>query len=510
MSAGARPGILAQTAGILLVTGVLLALIEVAAGFVVGQRQPPAPTPEIPGDTVSRTLTWLELNPAPLVRDVDLLWRNEPGVRKTQPMNPQPWDHQDSWTIENNSDGLRGPERTPGVAEDPGVYRVLCVGDSITFGFNVDQPDAYPQQLQALLERRHPTRRFEVVNAGVPGWSWLQGLSFLELRGLAMRPDVVIMGHGTNDQFLPAKVTDEERFHRLGGPVARAARSLAMRLTETNSYRLVEHFFPPPPFSPDQESPGCQEQIRRGGSCHRVSVDEISAAVHEANQVVTRGGIELLVVNLDFTETAAVAGVRRTADLEKLPFLDAVDVLRGMRHSDADARAQRLGLSPASAPGAAAEPADRGHPKHVVLRVLTPDRAAAYRVQGTGYFQPGFAFSEPAYDDGTHGDEKSGDGVYSATVEVPATTSRIEYLFYRNTDAEFRPLPPMASSVGDRLLTVLGDAIGPVDVFGESLLMVERAHPNRDGQRIVATLIADRREALPSFRRFIGAAAGNE
>lgn len=495
MSRGPRLGWLGQALGVAIVTGALLAAIELGAGFFVTEAPPPAPTPEIPGDTVSRTLTWLELNPAPLLRDADLLWRNEPKARKTQPVNPQPFGRDDFWTIENNSEGLRGPERSAAGGAD--VVRILCIGDSITFGFNVDQPDPYPRQLEALLARRHPAQRFEVVNAGVPGWSWLQGLRFLELDGLAMRPDVVVIGHGTNDQFLPAKVTDEERFHRLGGPLTRAARALALRLTASNSYRLVERAFPPPPFSPDQDSPACKVQIAKTGACHRVSVDEIAAASAEVRRITSAHDVALVLVNLDFTETPAVVGVRRTAERADVPFLDLVGALRERRRHDEDTRAARFGLAPATATDL--PPVDPPRTKRAVLRVLAPDRTASYRVHASGYFRPGFTIAEPAYDDGTHGDERSGDGIYSATIEVPAELHRLQYLFHRNDEPELRPLPPLSSSIGDRLVWVRSDVVGPIDEFGRLPYMAERAHPDRDGQRIVAELVADQIAVLPGL-----------
>jgi lysophospholipase L1-like esterase len=50
----------------------------------------------------------------------------------------------------------------------PGVFRIACVGDSVTFGFNVDDADTYPQLLAQQLERAHPGR-FQVLNFGIPG-----------------------------------------------------------------------------------------------------------------------------------------------------------------------------------------------------------------------------------------------------------------------------------------------------------------------------------------------------
>jgi lysophospholipase L1-like esterase len=502
MNPGSRVGPLGQMVGVLLVTAVLLAAIELGAGFFLGERTPPTPTPEMPGDTVSRTLAWLEINPVPLVRDADLLWRNEPDARKTQQVNPQPWGHDDWWTLENNHEGFRGPALL--TAHDTGAYRVLCVGDSVTFGFNVDQPDAYPQQLQTLLESRYPGRHFEVVNSGVPGWTWLQGIRFLQLRGLALHPDVVIMAHGTNDQFLPAKVTDEERFHLLGGPVTRTLRSVAGRLSDTNSYRLVERLFPPPPFSPDEDSPACKKQKALIGRCPRVPLDQIAAAVTEVNRLVESAHTALLIVNLDFSETQAVVGVHRGVDGTRIPFLDAVDQVRALRRRDQNALRARFGLAPESTSPSPASPTP-AQTKHLLLRVSVPDRDARYVVRGEAYLGPSFTFEEVIYDDGTHGDERGDDGVYSATIDVPAGLSGVQYVFDRNGEPELRPLPPLGSKMGNRVIAVHGDTIGPIDVFSALPYMAERIHPNREGQGVIAGLVADRLATFPSFQRFVGA-----
>ena len=492
---GSGLGALLQVGAGLAVTALLLAMLEFGAGFFVEAPHPQ----EILGDTVSRTVTWLELNPAPLVRDVDLLWRNQPGARKTQPVNPRPFGREDTWTIENNSEGFRGPER---VATGSGrkVFRILCVGDSVTFGFSVDQPDTYPQRLLELLERRYPTGHFEVVNTGVPGWSWLQGLEFLESRGLAMQPDLIVIGHGTNDQLFPAKVTDEERFRKLAGPVRRSFEALALYAAETNTYRAIARLLPPRPL--DDTSPGCREQIRLFGGCHRVSVDQIAATVHEVARLAAGAGMDLLVVNTDFVQTAAVQGTRRGAERDQVSFLDLVEELDRRSRADEDLRSERLGLAKAPEPAAETDQAATG-PKRVVLRVLAPDATRTYRVVGLAYFQPGYAFAEPAYDDATHGDERAGDGVFSATLEVPAEIQAIEYQFHQGDIAEFTSLPPLASTLGDRVLRTPASRVGPVDLFGQSLFMVERAHPNRDGHQLIAQLIADKLEDLPAFRNYV-------
>jgi hypothetical protein len=48
--------------------------------------------------------------------------------------------------VKINSKGLRNPE-TP-YEKPEGVYRIVALGDSWTFGFRMNEPDAYPRQLE--------------------------------------------------------------------------------------------------------------------------------------------------------------------------------------------------------------------------------------------------------------------------------------------------------------------------------------------------------------------------
>lgn len=91
-----------------------------------------------------------------------------------------------------NALGLRGSDVT--VAKPRGVRRILCLGDSCTFG----GPLPYPQILQTILDERAPNR-FQVLNGGVIGYTSLHGLEWLERDLLALEPDVVTLYFGWND-----------------------------------------------------------------------------------------------------------------------------------------------------------------------------------------------------------------------------------------------------------------------------------------------------------------------
>lgn len=80
----------------------------------------------------------------------------------------------------------------------PAVFRIICLGDSWTFGHNVAQDEAYPQRLRALLKQEFPEANFEILNIGVPGYSSYQGVKLLK-RFTTLEPDVVVIAYAIND-----------------------------------------------------------------------------------------------------------------------------------------------------------------------------------------------------------------------------------------------------------------------------------------------------------------------
>jgi lysophospholipase L1-like esterase len=95
-----------------------------------------------------------------------------------------------------NEFGLRGPAVSAVPA--PGVHRVLALGDSATFGERLPAEEAFPAVLERELTARS-RERWEVLNAGVQGYNTEDELAFLRSRGLALRPETVVVGFNLND-----------------------------------------------------------------------------------------------------------------------------------------------------------------------------------------------------------------------------------------------------------------------------------------------------------------------
>jgi hypothetical protein len=89
-----------------------------------------------------------------------------------------------------NSRGLRDEEHA---AEKPAATRrILNLGDSVVFGWNVRREETYGAQLEQLLNARGG-QHAEVIEAGIPGWTIEHARNFGDQEGFAYLPDVVVL-----------------------------------------------------------------------------------------------------------------------------------------------------------------------------------------------------------------------------------------------------------------------------------------------------------------------------
>jgi len=151
-----------------------------------------------------------------------------------------------------NSLGFRGRECQ--IEKPSGVYRILCLGDSSTFGFSVPVGCAYPSLLESRLNASdaYGDKRFEVTNAGVHGYTSFQCLRLYEHRGAQLQPDLVVLYVGPND-IKPCPMADEQI-------AARAAPKAIMAMNQAFShlhcYRsLRSAVVEPPPAVPKEPVP---------------------------------------------------------------------------------------------------------------------------------------------------------------------------------------------------------------------------------------------------------------
>lgn len=125
----------------------------------------------------------------------------------------------DSTWYQINAQGLRGPELDWSLGDDE--LRVVCLGDSCTFGKGVREADCWPRQLERMLQDALPAgRRARVANLGINGGDARSAHELLVEQGLALEPDLVLYGANVNDfpnavEAVNQKVFNEAPLKRL-------------------------------------------------------------------------------------------------------------------------------------------------------------------------------------------------------------------------------------------------------------------------------------------------------
>lgn len=181
--------------------------------------------------------------------------------------------------------------RTPPFAEGkrPGMFRIVCLGDSSTFGMNVDGANNYPRLLAERLEAAYPGR-FEVINLGVAGYTGRQGLELLRRVGLAYDPDLVTFGFGTNDRFFSSPLDDDALMRFNQSATGEFLFNLRQSLDHLYLYRLAQRAVPYVAHRPaDSTALG-----------KRVSLDGVRDDIVAARDLLAARGSALVVLNTDF------------------------------------------------------------------------------------------------------------------------------------------------------------------------------------------------------------------
>ncbi|NWF39491.1 SGNH/GDSL hydrolase family protein [Mariprofundus sp. NF] len=93
-----------------------------------------------------------------------------------------------------NSHGLRDFEYS--YEKEKGVFRILVLGDSVTFAFGNDMEAGYSKvlerQLNEIVEKKYS--KVEVINAAHNGYNTFDEYNYLRLYGLKYSPDLLVVG----------------------------------------------------------------------------------------------------------------------------------------------------------------------------------------------------------------------------------------------------------------------------------------------------------------------------
>jgi lysophospholipase L1-like esterase len=494
------------------------------------------PLPYTVGDEYGPIPPWLDslliLRP-----DDALVWKNIPGARRAyvdiftpvwsdadriavlhrfSPWLPAAFRTNPVWRIALNDDGFRSPP----IRKDkgPGVLRIACIGDSWTFGMNVNQDATYPGRLEALLKQQRPAASLEVMNFGVLGYSSFQGLQLLKSRVLDWHPDVLVIGFGMNDSSVSG-YRDKD--------IPQAASEVRWRdrvkaiADGSEFYGLLKYFalvlrFHPQTTGDFMKNDAKEEASKSDGPLRPVSpastggpvnYDELQAwtrvSPHDYDQnireMVTlargRGARVVLLDNELWPESPYRPVLTSIARDEHVPLVDSLRIIADERARIERAMESRFHLAPAVSTSPVADggksPAGTSS---VVFRVFE----GAYSVPRAMYIvgnhsQLGNIVPNAVvmHDDGTSGDEHAGDHVWSYQATLPAG-ARLKYVYTnsgRQGQWEGLDVPRI------RELQVGGSFPGqtvylPIESFGRIYMQADDWHTDAVGYDLIAKAVA--------------------
>lgn len=98
------------------------------------------------------------------------------------------------YSVVTNSQGFRSLEEP-----QPGFRQIVALGDSQTFGPYVATEDTWPAWTQAELRRIGALGKIQVHNGGISGYTIADEVAWLREKGLALKPDMIVLGVFEND-----------------------------------------------------------------------------------------------------------------------------------------------------------------------------------------------------------------------------------------------------------------------------------------------------------------------
>lgn len=116
------------------------------------------------------------------------IYQNSPQQEIGYALKPNMREHAFRSTVQTNSLGFRSQEL------DPEKPTVAVLGDSITFGYGIENDETIPAHLNTLLENR-----FNILNTAVPGYGLGQEIATYKISIAPLHPTTVILIFHWND-----------------------------------------------------------------------------------------------------------------------------------------------------------------------------------------------------------------------------------------------------------------------------------------------------------------------
>jgi len=219
--------------------------------------------------------------------------------------------------VQINSQGLRDHEYSP--TKPAGVYRIMLLGDSTTFGWGVPLSETAAKILERNLNAEHLPGydRVEALNAGVGNYDTVQEVTYYKTRGRAFHPDLVVLVYFIND---PEPVPVERK-----GFLVDSSYLIAFSVNRFDG--VLRRIGTRPDWNKYYSS--LYDDDRTGfQACKAALVDLASTTQKENTKLLVAILPELHQINNSYPFTAAHQKIKDVLANEHAPVLDLIDGLR--------------------------------------------------------------------------------------------------------------------------------------------------------------------------------------
>jgi len=210
------------------------------------------------------------------------------------------WSPQPNYSdgkIHINSQGFRDKEYS--IKKPKNTFRILCLGDSSTFF------GSYHSLLEDNLNNDFISQHthFEIINAGVTGYTSYQGLCMYKYKGARYSPDIVTFYFGINDPIKRFYLSDKEILQEKIPAIVKIIKNRF--LLKLESYRLIRKFI---------NNISKKEKISWRENVPRVSLSDFRENVLNLRRLCEQNGALLIIISPPLCKEISL-GWRRTPDI---------------------------------------------------------------------------------------------------------------------------------------------------------------------------------------------------
>lgn len=222
----------------LILLGLVLSVAAVLgfSGWRVWQNHQSGIGEALPAEKIPRLKESLDQNPRSIfIYDHDTSYRLKPDFQGTRHDSP-------SLPHATNSLGLLGEAE---VGPDPGVAKIIFLGDSVTYGSYVPLEKVFVSRMQ-----EEAGSGFQLLNAGCPGWSTYQELTDYQHHLTGISTEAVVVVFCLNDLLQFEWVWRDNKSFQLSAEVKSIGGLFQSRFTALALKRARDYFRGQPGLEP--------------------------------------------------------------------------------------------------------------------------------------------------------------------------------------------------------------------------------------------------------------------